>query len=280
MTNFRSIARGLWSGFGNSEKRNAQGPQPVGRVNNPDVLLSVVITYYAKQSTIFPVLEGLFSQSLPACSPEQIEIIIVDDGTEGETLYKDLPPNVTYLWQRKLGEVGFGACRARNTGARIAKGKYLAFLDADILVGPGYFEAMLSGFQRYGDRVLQCGYIWDYFFDGCPDPRTQYGVWENPDCLSRRFFQVAAGSLAISRDLFVESKGFDEALIYGEVEDLTFGYQIGCLPQTAIYFNRRMECRHLPHPPSLAHAEPEKSWNVVKTKYPDFYDQYIVQGIR
>lgn len=280
MARFSGITRGLWSGFGRPEKRDVQDPVSVSPVNNTNIILSVIITYYAKRSTIFPVLDGLFSQSLSSFSPEQIEIIIVDDGTEGETLYKDLPPNVTYLWQRKLGEVGFGACRARNTGARMANGKYLAFLDADILVSQTYVEALLSGFQRYGDRIVQCGYIWDYFFKGCPDPRTQFGVWENPDYLTRRFFQVAAGSLALSRNLFFESRGFDEDVIYGEVEDLLFGYQIGCLPQTAMYFNRQMECWHLPHPPSLAHAEPGRSWDVVKSKYPEFYDQYIVQGLR
>jgi glycosyltransferase involved in cell wall biosynthesis len=250
------------------------------RVNNPDILVSVIITYYAKESTIFSVLESIHSQSLHSCAPNQIEIIIIDDGTEGETVQQRLPPNVTYLWQRKPGDAGFGASRARNTGAKIANGKYLLFLDADILTGKTYVEAALRGFQKYGNRILQCGYIWDYFFAGCPDPRTQFGVWENPDHLTKRFFQVASGSMALSRDLFVESKGFDEEMIYGEVEDTLFGYQLSRLRRTAVYFNREMECRHVPHPPSIAHAEPDKSWHIVKTKYPDFYEQYIVQGLR
>ena len=279
MPKFRSLRRKVPSGEAGQNSRDGFGSADY-RVSNPDVLVSVIITYYAKQSTIFDVLQGIRGQSLQSCRPEQIEAIVIDDGTEAEDIAQRLPPETIYLWQRKPTAGGFGASRARNTGAKIANGKYLIFLDADILVTPDYVEAALRAFRKYGERIVQCGYVWDYFFAGCPDPRTQFGVWEDPHHLTKRFFQVASGSLAISRDLFVESGGFDEDLTFGEVEDIQFGYQIGRLRRTAMYFNREMECRHIPHPPSLAHADPEKSWNIVKTKYPEFYDQYIVQGLR
>jgi glycosyltransferase involved in cell wall biosynthesis len=280
MLNLKRITRGLVQGFENSKKRDNVNLPTICYVNNPNIVVSFVINYYSKQSTIFSVVETILSQSLHSCTPEEIEIIIIDDGTQGESMCQDLPPRVIYLWQRKLGEIPYGICRAKNTGAKIANGKYLVFLDADITVSETYVEAALRGFQKYGERVVQCAYIHDYFFKGCPDPRTQYGVWENPARLNRRFFQVAGGSMAMSKDLFVESKGFNEDLIYGEVEDILFGYQLSRLPRTAMYFNREMECRHIPHPPSLAHADPERSWQIVKAMYPEFYDQYIVQGLR
>lgn len=292
MANLREISRGLLSGFLSSDKGLVENPPSFCRVNNPNVTLSVIINYYSKESTIFSALEKLSSQSLRSCAASEVEIIIIDDGTEGETMCKDLPPNVIYLWQRKVGEARYGICRAKNTGAKIANGKYLVFLDADILVSETYVEAALEGFQRYGDRVVQCAYIWDYLFKGCPDPRTEFGVWENPDYLTSRFFQVAGGSMALSRDLFIKSKGFDEDLVYGGVEDLLLGYQLSRLPRTTVYFNRKMECWHIPHPPAGAHAmtsettwkkrlkHPGKSWDIVKSKYPDFYDQYIVRGLR
>jgi GT2 family glycosyltransferase len=262
------------------ESSASRSEESTSEFNKSKTLLSIIITYYAKQSTIFDVLQSISNQSLQSCLPEQLETIIIDDGTEGEDLARRLPSEIVYLWQRKPAVGGFGAARARNTGAKIANGKYLIFLDADILIGSNYVEAALRGFRKHGERILQCGYIWDYFFAGCPDPRTQFGVWENPEHLTKRFFQVASGSLAISKELFVESGGFDEELTFGEVEDIQFGYQLGRLRRTAMYFNREMECRHIPHPPSLAHADPENSWNIVKTKYPEFYDQYIVQGLR
>jgi GT2 family glycosyltransferase len=274
------------------EREEPIRPGSFYRINNPDIVVSVVINYYRKQSTIFSVLEKLSRQSLHSCAPQQIEIIIVDDGTEDDGICDDLPPEVIYLWLRKVGEARYGICRAKNTGAKIANGKYLFFLDADILVGESFIEAMLKGFHTQGDRVVQCAYIWDYLFKGCPDPRTEFGVWENPNHLTRRFFQVAGGSMAISKNLFLESGGFDEELVYGGVEDLLFGFRLSQLPNTAVNFNREMECWHIPHDLGTAHAmtsdttwkekltHPGKSWDIVKAKFPDFYDQYIVQGLR
>jgi glycosyltransferase involved in cell wall biosynthesis len=255
----------------------SQKPSNFCHINNDDIKISVILNYYSKESTVYTALEKLSNQFLSLCSSEEIEIIIIDDGTEGEELCKKLPNNITYLWQRKFG---YGISRAKNTGAKIANGKYLVFLDPDILVCEPYIDAVLSGFYKYGDRVVQCGYIWDYHFKGCPDPRTEFGVWENPDCLTRRFYQLAGGNMAISKSLFMETEGFDEDLIYGGVEDLLFGYHISLLSTVTVFFNKEMESWHIPHPPSLAHANPQKSWDVVKIKYPDFYDQYIVRGLR
>jgi GT2 family glycosyltransferase len=209
--------------------------------------------------------------------PEAVEIILVDDGSEGSAVPGRLPPQVTYLWQRKND---YGISRAKNLGAKVANGRYLVFLDADILVHELYIDAVLRAFEAWHPRVVHCGYISDYRCPGAPDPRTEFGVWENPGMPTTRFYQVAGGNLAIAKSLFVESGGFDEDLIYGGVEDLLFGHQIGRLPHTAIRFDTAMSSRHLPHPPSPAHANVQASWDVVRTKHPGFYERYMVQGLR
>jgi glycosyltransferase involved in cell wall biosynthesis len=249
----------------------------LARINNPAIVVSVILNYYAKESTVTTCLERLLNQSSMLSTPDELEIILVDDGTEGEELRRRLPGKVTYLWQRKMQ---YGICRAKNTGAKLANGKYLVFLDPDLLVTDTYIDAVLRAFDSYGDRVVYCGYIWDYHFPQSPDPRTEFGVWENPGTITGRFYQVAGGNMAIARSLFLETPGFDEELIDGGVEDLLFGYQVSQLPGTAICFDKAMEAWHLPHPPSLAHADVQATWDVVKLKYPDFYDQYIVRGLR
>ena len=247
------------------------------KVAGPRKLISVIYNYYMKSSTILTSLERLRQQKLSRCSADDIEIILVDDGSEGEDLLEKLPDEVTYLWQRKYG---YGIARAKNTGAKISNGRYLIFLDPDILIHEEYIDAMLDGFATYGDEIVQCGYIWDYHFQGCPDPRVEFGVWENPNRPTRRFYQIAGGNMAIAREMFQHTPGFDEDLIYGGVEDLLFGYQYGKLPGAAVYFNKKMEAWHIPHPPSPAHADPAKSWNVVRVKHPEFYDAYFVKGLR
>ena len=237
----------------------------------------MIFNYFEKESTVFDAIEALRNQAWQRCSPEDIEIILVDDGSQNEQLLEKLPEDVLYLWQRK---VGYGICRAKNTGARLANGDYLIFLDPDIVVNREYFDAALEQFALYGDRVVQCGYLRDYHFEGCPDPRTEFGVWVRSDRPTARFYQIAGGNLAISRGLLFETRGFDEDLIYGGVEDLLFGYHLSKLIGVSILFNRKMEGRHIPHPPSAAHAAPEQSWEIVKLKWPEFYLDYVERGIR
>lgn len=248
-----------------------------GKIAGPRKKVSFVYNYYSKADTVFKSLESIDRQRWNGCTRDDIEIILIDDGSPGESIAGRLPDDVVYLWQRKIG---YGICRAKNTGARLANGDYLVFLDPDILLAPEYVDSMLEGFAAFGDRTVQCGYIWDYHFVGCPDPRMEFGVWENPGIKTRRFYQVAGGNLAIARSLYFESPGFDEDLIYGGVEDLLFGYHLSKLAGTSIVFNSRMQSKHIPHPPSGAHADPRSSWDIVQLKWPEFYDDYIVRGYR
>jgi cellulose synthase/poly-beta-1,6-N-acetylglucosamine synthase-like glycosyltransferase len=255
----------------------ATAERAFARVNNPAIVVSVIVNYYERESTIHPVVERLLGQSVSLCRPDQIEVIVVDDGSERGELHRKLPDRVIYLWQRKRR---YGISRAKNTGAKIANGRYLVFLDADILVAADYVDAVLRSFEEWDRRTVHCGYIAEYHDSGQPDPRTEFGVWENPGVPTGRFFQLAGGNMAIARDLFFETPGFDEELIDGGVEDLLFGYQLGLLPRTSIRFDRRMLGTHLPHPPSPAHANVAASWEIVRSKYPDFHRRYIVDGLR
>jgi glycosyltransferase involved in cell wall biosynthesis len=247
------------------------------KVAGPRRKISVIYNYFKKESTLFRSLESLEKQAWQRCRREDVEVILVDDGTVGENVVERLPEHVLYVWQRK---VGYGICRAKNTGARLANGDYLLFLDPDIMIGEGFFDAMLEQFERFGDRLVQCGYVSDYHFEGSPDPRERFGVWEWPDRPTRRFYQVAGGCLAIARSLYDETPGFDEDLIYGGVEDILFGYHLSKLPGTAVYFNSKMQSRHIPHPPGGAHADPAKTWEIVRQKWPEFYEDYVTRGVR
>jgi glycosyltransferase involved in cell wall biosynthesis len=246
-------------------------------VNKSSIVVTVIITYYGKAETVLQCVDRLLSQSLLLCRSDEVEVIVVDDGTEGnEGVRHRLPGAVTYVWQRKMRN---GLCRARNTGAKLANGQYLVFLDPDILVVDTYVDAVLRAFNRYGDRVVYCGYIADYHCSGSPDPRTEFGVWESPGILTQRFYQMAGGNMAISKALFSETPGFDEDLIYGRADDLLFGYHVSRRPRTAVCFDREIYGRHIPHP-MLGQANVQASWEVIKFKFPEFYDLYYVRGLR
>ncbi len=108
-----------------------------------------------------PTPGGLVSVVIPTCRrPEQIltcvrsvlasdhpnfEVIVVDNAPQDPRtaeLFADVfgqEPRVTYLQEPRAG-----ASRARNTGARAARGEVIAFTDDDVTVDPGWLGALAA----------------------------------------------------------------------------------------------------------------------------------------
>jgi cellulose synthase/poly-beta-1,6-N-acetylglucosamine synthase-like glycosyltransferase len=99
------------------------------------VTVSVVIPAYNAAATIAAAIESVLAQTRP---PE--EIIVVDDGSKDETsaVVERFGPIV-----RLLRQANAGCGQARNTGAREARGTWLAFLDADDLWLPTKLERQM-----------------------------------------------------------------------------------------------------------------------------------------
>jgi glycosyltransferase involved in cell wall biosynthesis len=84
---------------------------------------SVIIPAYNSAATLARAVDSVLAQSYPAQ-----EIIVVDDGS------MDATPEVAARYGAKLRYIrqeNAGVSAARNHGARIATGDWLAFLDAD-----------------------------------------------------------------------------------------------------------------------------------------------------
>lgn len=127
--------------------------------------LSIVIPTYNNGPFLRVVLKHLFRQEFPR---ENFEIIVVDDGSEDGTretvkaLIENVPDEdqqLAYLHMprmrsRRRGDDHYRAGIARNLGAYHARGKYLLFLDSDIVVGSKFLRA-ISAAAKEAD-VIQC----------------------------------------------------------------------------------------------------------------------------
>lgn len=88
--------------------------------------ISLVIPVYNAEKTLTNTLESAVSQTL-----SELEIICVDDGSNDGSAkmikkWQQLHSNIHYIYQNNQG-----AGAARNHGIALAKGEYIAFIDAD-----------------------------------------------------------------------------------------------------------------------------------------------------
>jgi len=152
------------------------------------------------------------------------EVIVVDNGSTDET------PDLLNAWTRSrnnarvisLGQnLGF-AC-ACNEGARLARGRYLVFLNNDTLPTPGWLEEMLRLAQseaRIGivgskllfpdGRIQHIGVV----FDHNRNPRHIYQGFRSdipPARISREYQAVTGACLLVRRDLYRAVGGMDES---------------------------------------------------------------------
>lgn len=93
---------------------------------DPDILISVIIPAYNCEKYICQAVDSALAQQVP------LEIIILNDGSSDRTesvVLKNYDKNPAVRYIRN--EQNLGASGSRNKGVTLARGKYVAFLDAD-----------------------------------------------------------------------------------------------------------------------------------------------------
>ncbi|MDJ1168127.1 glycosyltransferase [Roseofilum sp. BLCC_M154] len=111
------------------------------------LLVSVVIPTYNYGRFITEAIDSIFSSSL---SKDELEIIVVDDGSTDNTAYKirAYEDDVIYIKQANSGKA-----QATKVGIDRARGKYLFNLDADDLFLPKKLEKVVDCFESDPDLV-------------------------------------------------------------------------------------------------------------------------------
>lgn len=111
--------------------------------------ISLVIVSYNGRRYLGPCLESLFQQSYPL---DQLEVILVDNGSKDGTgeWIRESYPQVRVL---KMGR-NLGFARGCNEGAKVSRGKYIGFLNQDIVVHRQWLEALVECLEKEEDRWI------------------------------------------------------------------------------------------------------------------------------
>ena len=112
--------------------------------------VSVVIPMFNAQETIEDCLDHVFSSQR-----EDLEVIVVDDGSTDDTLAKA----VRYPCRVLENETNRGAASARNKGIEASTGQLILFIDSDVLIPRDLLTRIWTFFQNHPNvAILQGSY--------------------------------------------------------------------------------------------------------------------------
>ncbi len=169
-------------------------------------VVSVVIAAFNEENYLPHCLASLRAQA----NAPPFEVIVVDNNSTDRTT------RVAKHWGARIGKEkkqGIGPAKAK--GARLARGKIITFLDADMTVLPHWLERIEANLSQAG--VVATG--GPYLF------RTKKKTLKIISCLhliSLIFFRgLPGGNFSVRKDVFQKVGGFDPETTFGEDIDLS-----------------------------------------------------------
>ena len=174
----------------------------------PDLpLVSVVIPARNEAGWVAIPLSSVAAQTLPL---DALEAVLVDNGSSDGTAEAARAFAATHpaLAVTVITDAAPGVARARNLGARAARGRLLVFLDADSRMAPNLAERVAcragTGYPAGSIRLIADG-----------GDRVDAGFFRLLE-FGKRLFGIRAQMFYCERALFLRQGGFDEGLQVAE----------------------------------------------------------------
>jgi len=194
-------------------------------LSSAPVDVSVVIPVYNGEGYIREAIESVFLQT-----GLSLEVIVVDN------LSSDSTWDVVGAYGGGVilaSEKRRGAAAARNTGVRLATGKYLAFLDADDVWLPGKLERQVGKLAALPGRNLVFGHCQEFHDPGLSaEQRAQFA------CRSHPYAFLAPSACILEREVAQRIGEFPEVTAgefiawYGWAQSLGIGTSV--IPEVCV----------------------------------------------
>ncbi len=200
--------------------------------DSEQVLVTVVVLNYNGRDHLEYCLPSLLDLDFPR---DRLELLVVDNGsTDGSAdVVARFAPRVELL--SSGGNIGFSA--GNNFGARQARGRYVAFLNNDTRVSPGWLTSLCRTMDGAPNAAAVAGKLlsWDgsrldfgrgiITFDG-------HGFQEgaglpldrDPHQQVAETFIPCGGNMLVRREVFLELGGFDEDY-FAYLEDVDLAWR-------------------------------------------------------
>lgn len=115
--------------------------------------LSIIVPVYNVEKYLHRCLESISRQIF-----EEYEVICIDDGSTDKSL------NICKEYEKKdfrfkvIKQENQGLSKARNTGLKYAKGKYIAFVDSDDYINDFMYADMINNLKNNNLDIVVCNF--------------------------------------------------------------------------------------------------------------------------
>ncbi|MEM9310333.1 MAG: glycosyltransferase family 2 protein [Pseudomonadota bacterium] len=183
-------------------------------------IFSVIIPAYNAATTLRSTVETVLSQSL-----SDFEVLIIDDGSTDDTVRVALRIAAEDMRVRVVSQPNEGVSSARNFGAELAKGRLLAFLDADDQWAPDKLERHHA--LHDADPMLDASFAQIEF---CADEEGTMAAGRTVSSVPQGYLDMAdvvtenpvctASNFVIDREVFEDLGGFSTRMRYAEDQEI------------------------------------------------------------
>jgi len=195
------------------------------------ILVSFIIPHKGRLDLLSKTLPSILQQDFDL---GQIEIILVTQeprlGLEEIASKMDL--KIIYCSPQET------IAALRNKGAEIARGEYLAFVDADISLSSNWIETVLKELTAKSNRVLVSAKA---ACSGSPTPVEKIWLRINNEKIEKVVDSLGAANLFLSKENFKKVGGFPENL--RTCEDIFFTNKLSQIGE--VYITPRASHEHL-----------------------------------
>ncbi len=179
-------------------------------------LISIIIPIFNGANYIKNIVSAIKAQTY-----KTLEIIVVDDGSQDNTLdlcHKYMDSDKRFNIVSKVNE---GVSSARNYGLRKATGKYIAFIDVDDYIFPEYISFLYKLLIEGNADMSCCGYFKMWDTEKIPRFRNEYIIktFQTNEAIQEFLYRKSITGypvLKLYKKSLIQSVQFPEEIVYGE----------------------------------------------------------------
>ncbi|MDJ0618419.1 MAG: glycosyltransferase family 2 protein [Calothrix sp. MO_192.B10] len=219
-----------------------------------DLQISAIICTHNRDTYLGAAIDSLLGQDFAL----GFEVVVVDNGSSDRT-YQVVEERLGNPRLKYIYEPNIGLSVARNTGARVAGGEILAYLDDDAVASPRWLQVLYTAYQHNHKLAIAGGKVTLIFPPGIEPPRwlspglaTNLGVYDLGDGLvyiDNPGLTPRGLNYSIRRSFLEQIGGFDphlgrigKKLLSNEELQMTElalkqGWQVAYLPDALVAHN-------------------------------------------